>query len=200
MKHVLLILCGALGLLFFGTGTAHAQLELDAANRLIHGNPGYIPTDYGTSFEGKGHFFQNGGAHYLKIDLNEAYPRIGGSQGMVYFYGDGGYQNVTVRKLYQTSDRSLKSNILPLQSSLSRVMRLRPVSYSLVTTRRSVNTADDTDLGFIAQELEQVLPEAVTTDADGNRLVNYTAVIPLLTGAIQELNARVAALEAQLGK
>ena len=36
--------------------------------------------------------------------------------------------------------------------------------------------------------------------AEGDRLVNYSALIPILTGAIQELNARIATLEAKLAQ
>ena len=49
-----------------------------------------------------------------------------------------------------------------------------------------------------AQELEAIIPGAVAMTEEGDRLVNYSALIPILTGAIQELTARVAALESQL--
>jgi len=40
----------------------------------------------------------------------------------------------------------------------------------------------------------KVLPEAVITDADGNKLINYISIIPMLTGCIKEPNVRIAAL------
>ena len=54
------------------------------------------------------------------------------------------------------------------------------------------------EYGFLAQELEAVIPGAVAMTEEGDRLVNYSALIPILTAAIQELTARVAALESQL--
>ena len=49
-----------------------------------------------------------------------------------------------------------------------------------------------TRYGFIAQEVEQVLPELVHTDKSGYKYVDYIAVIPLLVNAIQELQAQLA--------
>ena len=54
------------------------------------------------------------------------------------------------------------------------------------------------EYGFLAQELDSIIPGAVALTEEGDRLVNYSALIPILTGAIQELTARVAALESQL--
>ena len=51
------------------------------------------------------------------------------------------------------------------------------------------------DVGVIAQEVEQVLPEAVTTRADGYLAVDYHKIIPLLVEAVKELTEKVATLE-----
>ena len=53
-------------------------------------------------------------------------------------------------------------------------------------------TDQSTHYGFIAQEVEQVLPELVHTGKDGMKSVDYIAVIPLLVNAIQELQAQLA--------
>ena len=55
-------------------------------------------------------------------------------------------------------------------------------------------------MGFLAQDLEELIPEAVTTDSDGTKLVNYNTIIPVLAGAIQELEATVAALQARIAE
>ena len=51
---------------------------------------------------------------------------------------------------------------------------------------------------MIAQELEEVLPEAVTTRKSGYLAVDYDRVVPLLVEAIKELNAKVDSLEQRL--
>lgn len=51
---------------------------------------------------------------------------------------------------------------------------------------------------FWRMGIRSYIPGAVAMTEEGDRLVNYSALIPILTGAIQELTARVAALESQL--
>ena len=47
------------------------------------------------------------------------------------------------------------------------------------------------DVGVIAQQLEEVLPEAVVTRPDGSKAVRYERVVPLLIEAIKELSAKI---------
>ena len=54
------------------------------------------------------------------------------------------------------------------------------------------------EYGFIAQELETIIPGAVALTDEGDRVVNYTALIPVLVGAVQELTEKVAELEAEI--
>jgi hypothetical protein len=55
-------------------------------------------------------------------------------------------------------------------------------------------------LGVIAQDVEKVFPELVTTDEQGNKQVAYYGLIGPLIEAVKELDARVRALEARLGE
>ena len=48
----------------------------------------------------------------------------------------------------------------------------------------------------LAQEVEKDLPNIVLTDPDGNKLINYTAIIPIMIQSIKELKAEVEALKA----
>lgn len=54
-------------------------------------------------------------------------------------------------------------------------------------------------MGFIAQEVQTVIPELVLS-SDDKLSVNYTGIIPILTKAVQELKAEVDALKRELGK
>lgn len=47
------------------------------------------------------------------------------------------------------------------------------------------------EIGLIAQEVETVLPSIVLTDPEGKKLINYTALIPLLIDAVKELQKEV---------
>jgi hypothetical protein len=55
-------------------------------------------------------------------------------------------------------------------------------------------------LGVIAQDVEKVFPELVTTDEQGNKQVAYYGLIGPLIEAVKELDARVRELEARLGE
>ena len=55
---------------------------------------------------------------------------------------------------------------------------------------------DGKEIGLLAQEVEKVLPNIVLTDPDGNKLINYTAIIPIMIQSIKELKAEVEALKA----
>lgn len=103
----------------------------------------------------------------------------------------------------QTSDARLKEDVRPLPYGLDEVLSLRPVSF-----RWKEDEAARTQLGFIAQEVEAVLPEAVIRGADGAAplSMSYTTVVPLLVKAIQEqqveierLRERLERIEARLG-
>jgi hypothetical protein len=96
-----------------------------------------------------------------------------------------------------SSDRRLKENIVPLTTGLASVLSLKPSQYNY--------KADPTTSiqGFIADELQQVVPHAVLGEAnavDKNGTPIYQGVdasflIPFLVSAIQELNAKITALE-----
>ncbi len=94
---------------------------------------------------------------------------------------------------------------MPVNNALRTVLALRPVTYNwkagnTTFNRTSSFTANPKEVGFIAQELEQVLPDVVSTGANDTKFVNYQALIPVLTAAIQELNARIEELERQLAE
>jgi hypothetical protein len=86
-----------------------------------------------------------------------------------------------------SSDIRLKENVRPLEGSLDKVLNLRGVQFDWKEEKRP-----NDQLGFIAQEVEEVLPEivkeTVTLSEEGktHKTVNYEAVIPVLVEAIKE--------------
>lgn len=88
--------------------------------------------------------------------------------------------NIYCRQLFQFSDERLKSGIRPLTGALSTICELRGVHYTM---------GGEPQVGFIAQEVQHVVPEAVTR-ADSNTLaVDYSRIVPLLVEAVKELVA-----------
>lgn len=193
--YILFVLC----VLAF---TAKAQLKYTSAGKLTFGNIQPY-NSYVTRWEGLGHYYHyrssTSGNTWLKIYLGTNAPRLSGSEGYIRFYDTESsvYNNIYVKNVYTGFDLRLKTNVASLSSSTAKVLALRPVTYSFAKTGKEEKLSQR-EIGFIAQEVEKVLPEAVVTDDDGNKLVNYTTVIPIFTGAIQELNARIAALQAKL--
>jgi len=92
----------------------------------------------------------------------------------------------------QSSDYRLKQDIKPLSDSLDRLMLLRPKSYRFI---HDVESGQDfTFDGFIAHEVENIIPMAVTGVKDDPNMIqqmDYSKLTPLLTGAVQELNEKV---------
>lgn len=107
--------------------------------------------------------------------------------------------------LVPPSDIRLKKNVKTLTNSLENVSNLRGVSFEWNNPAMESPGGTKTQLGFIAQELLGVYPEAVQQTSDGYYHANYTALIPVLTEAIKELKSqhevdtrRIDALEARL--
>jgi hypothetical protein len=99
---------------------------------------------------------------------------------------------VNVVSLNQTSDARLKKNISTLTSGLATINRLRGVRYNWKDESKPQNK-----IGFIAQEVEEILPELVHTKADGFKAVNYAEMTAVLVEAVKELTAQVEALKAE---
>ncbi|MCF0041686.1 tail fiber domain-containing protein [Dyadobacter fanqingshengii] len=88
--------------------------------------------------------------------------------------------------LIQTSDRRLKTNIQPFKNSLGKVNGLQGYHYNWED-----KTRDQTmQTGLIAQEVEQVFPELVSTNKDGFKSVNYIGLVPHLIESVKELKSK----------
>ncbi|MBI4091725.1 MAG: site-specific integrase [Candidatus Levybacteria bacterium] len=82
-----------------------------------------------------------------------------------------------------------KENINDLASGLSDVLNLHPVTF---TFKPEMNMGSDVQVGFIAEEVEKIIPELVSYDSQGRPSgVNYTNMTAVLTRAIQELAQRL---------
>jgi len=106
------------------------------------------------------------------------------------------YSN-TATALVTSSDVRLKTNIQDSISAIGIVEQVRVVSHDWVNDDSSVR------FGFVAQELNNVLPEAVRVGDDGDDIqqtwgVDYARLVPVLTKALQEAITRIETLEAKV--
>ena len=86
------------------------------------------------------------------------------------------------------SDLKLKTEIHTIKNSLDIVSKLRGVNYKWLNNSQS-------DIGVIAQEVEEVIPEIVKETNDGIKTVDYGRMVSVLIESIKELNAKVKILE-----
>jgi len=95
---------------------------------------------------------------------------------------------------FYTSDHRLKDNIVAIEDPLTKVLSISGNTY----TWNEKSNKSGHDVGVIAQEIQKVLPEAVTTRDNGYLAVDYHKIVPLLVEAIKELSAKVENLEQKL--
>ncbi|MBL4586570.1 MAG: tail fiber domain-containing protein [Flavobacteriales bacterium] len=118
----------------------------------------------------------------LKIDLASAQRLLLTSTGDLTITG-----KFNSNGIQESSDKRFKKNINPLENSLEKVMKMNGVSYNW-RQDEFPNRAfgSKTEIGVIAQEIEGVLPELVSTDKDGYKSVQYSHMVPVLLEAIKE--------------
>jgi hypothetical protein len=102
---------------------------------------------------------------------------------------------------FSCSDRRYKKDITPLHDVLQNVLRLNGYSYFWRRDEfKDKGFTADKQLGFIAQELEQLYPEMVHTDPEtGYKSVDYAKMTPVLLEALKELHAQLEATRRELG-
>jgi len=99
----------------------------------------------------------------------------------------------------ESSDYRLKENVAALADAVDRLDNLNPIRFSVIG-----GDADETFDGFLAHEVAEVVPQAISGDKDAvdddggivAQGIDHSKLVPLLTAAVQELSARIAALEA----
>lgn len=102
-----------------------------------------------------------------------------------------------------TSDYRIKRNIkIQTESGLDKVLKLRPVTYQMADYKEIFKAGEEVKEGFIAHEVQAVIPSGVDGEKDAENQIQslrLDAILSVAVKAIQELNAKVTALEAQLG-
>lgn len=142
----------------------------------------------------------NAGKPTVSWDLTPSDPRIWSSSAKIVLYNtsSGIYNDFEIRTLYTHSDESSKVNIATLTDALNTVKMLRGVSYNW---KQQISEIDKKkNYGFIAQEVEQIIPDVTITDSLGRKSLNYIAIIPYLVEAVKDLSGQVESLEKQLAE
>ncbi len=193
------------GMLFSVDGNSRMYIN-------VAGNVGIGRTDPTSSLDvlgdiamGYGNSLKARGFTYDKL-ITTGY--VGGSDDFVDFYVAGNSpSNATARMrlissgnlsvvgtVTAASDIRLKTNIVPIENALDKVLRTNGVKFD------RTDNVDKNQIGFIAQELEEVLPELVVTDNTeaGMKSVNYQAMVAVLAEAMKEQSKIIEKLEERI--
>ena len=181
-----------------------AQIKYIDGNLLI-GNVAAPCPPFDITINSKGIFLFNQTTRYFQIDLlNSGAPKIAGNGGKIAFYDTmtGTFNSIQVSQVLTYSDARAKTNITNFNSGPDVIRRLRPVSYNFTGNQsRSVSsnqyTGNNAEIGLLAQELEEILPNLVYTDEEGKKLVDYVSLIPVLIDAVQDLQREVDMLKSK---
>ena len=95
---------------------------------------------------------------------------------------------------FYSSDKRLKSNITNIESPLDKLNKINGVTFDWIETP-GVHSHTGSDIGVIAQEIEEVLPDIVTTRDNGYKAVKYDKLVALLIESNKELNKKVEELQ-----
>ena len=188
------------GYLAFSSGASDTErMRIDGSGNVLIGTTtspaGATPTLIGGLFNPNTNF---------GISLR---PSVNVGAVMIAFYNSSGtsvgsIQSTASATSYNTSsDYRLKENVAPMTGALDTVAKLNPVTYTW-----KVDGSDGQ--GFIAHELQEVVPDCVTgekdaVDAEGNPVyqgVDTSFLVATLTKAIQELKAELDTVKAELAE
>ena len=96
---------------------------------------------------------------------------------------------------FASSDARLKDNLQPISSPIEKVQQIGGYEFDW-NENQSTHTGHD--IGVIAQEIEKILPELVTTRDDGYKAVRYEKIVALLIEAVKEQQSQIDELKARL--
>jgi trimeric autotransporter adhesin len=107
--------------------------------------------------------------------------------------------NILASGTITSSDLRFKKNIKLLENALTKVEKIRGVTYDFRTEEfPSRGFSKNRQIGFIAQELEAIFPEFVVTSSDGYKAVDYARLTPVLVESVKELSEKNDALAAKI--
>jgi len=182
-----------------GIGTTSPQRDLHVENASDHAIisavsgttnlAGLVLGD--TADDDRGAIIYNNSSDYLYFQSNGAENMRLESDGDLHVEGDVVAYSTTI------SDKRLKDNVKPLESSLDKVMNLEGVEYVWNNGSRK----GQKDIGFIAQEVENIIPEIVREkkvifdEEEKYKTVDYEKITAVLVEAVKELKSEIEVLK-----
>ena len=183
-----------------GTTAPNAQLEVvlptasaDMSLKLEHRGSNLLVHPLAAG--GTGTVVENTAGNLL---LNPSGGNVGISRTNPTYTLDVGGSIYASGAVISLSDARFKQNVQTLRGALAGVRQLRGVRYQLNALGRERGGAAGEQVGLLAQELEMVYPELVSTDQNGYKAINYAQLAPVLIEALKEQQTQLEELRAQV--
>jgi Chaperone of endosialidase len=199
------------GYMTFSNNNNSEKMRLDANGNLLVGvttaQSGITTDPVGVSIYGNGSGGSQGATVLVRNSSNSVLylnNKTSGGQLASFYNGGNAVGSITsngsTTTYGTTSDYRLKENVQPLANGLTTIGALKPVTYDWINNKLAGE-------GFLAHELQAVIPQAVSgnkdaVEEDGSikpQTVDYSKIVVHLVAAIQELSAEVTALKAKVG-
>ena len=182
------------------TSQGHIRFFQDDAN---NGNtPGFDNTTVGAAFEAAPclHISRSDSNPTMSLNSNSTgsqfiiFRKSGTEEGSIKLQSDGSGVDFN-----QNSDYRLKENIVDITDGIERLKKLKPKRFNFIKAKQDYPTSYRTYDGFLAHEVVETCPEAVTGEKDGEKMQQLapTRLITVTVAALQELIARVETLESK---
>jgi hypothetical protein len=184
------------GPLVFETN-ATERARIDSSGNLLVGTSS-SGSEIGRLTVKQGADADNAGLRLIAPNSSNAWAIRTGTDSNLYFGYNGTSRaniNNSTGAYSALSDSRLKENTQASVKGLSEILALRPVCYTFID-----DEAKTEQIGFIAQEVEPVIPEVVSAPTSANQYygLNYAGVVPVLVKAVQEQQAIITALTARV--
>ena len=153
-----------------------------------------------------GYMLEVAGYNAIKITYSGSFMRFSSapangvisssSDNVCFWDSPNGYHDIFVQDLTEYSDSTDKLDIVELNTGLEVIDQLEPKSY--FRQADSVTIDNQKSYGFLAQDVQQVLPELVVVGHDGKLGLQTTQIIPFLVLGIQEQQLTIDSLRSQI--
>ncbi len=192
-----------------GTGTSdkkNALVILKNGNTGIGINNPNAPLAFANTVGNKISLYEGGGNSFYGIGIQsgqlQMYTDVSTAKISFGYYTGGVFTErmyltnntgiLTVAGTNYPSDARYKKQITRLQNPLEKIMAINGVEYFMRTDEFPTKHFDtNLQVGLIAQEVEKILPQAVQTNEDGYKAIDYAKVVPLLVEGIKEQQKQI---------
>lgn len=187
---------GADTLIRFGDSTENYSYSVGSDDSANSFRISYNGTSYNGAVPGTNDFLildTSGNAHIPNGDLKVALGSIAVGN-ISNSATDGRIDASNDVVAFSTSDIRLKDNIRTIDNALDKVNSIQGIEFDWIE-KEEVHGNKGHDIGVIAQEIEKILPDVVTTRDSGYKAVKYEKIVPLLIEAIKDLSKQVDGLK-----